>query len=206
MTSGSVVDGRACSRTKSWARPHSAGRRPLPIVRHLLQGAGRRRRQQQHQGHVAVDARADGRDARCADAQGARHDPRAAGRRRRASAAGCASSSSGSATAWYGYGWRSYDYAGHHIVGHRGGISGYRSLILFDPAEEERRGRAVEQQYEPARRPRVRGDGHDLSACRSATGWSSTTGPATRTAEIAATDPQAESGSGDAPAERAKRR
>jgi len=36
-------------------------------------------------------------------------------------------------TAWYGYGWRSYDYAGHHIVGHRGGINGYRSLILFDP-------------------------------------------------------------------------
>jgi beta-lactamase class C len=36
--------------------------------------------------------------------------------------------------AWYGYGWRSYDYAGHRIVGHRGGINGYRSLILFDPA------------------------------------------------------------------------
>jgi beta-lactamase class C len=36
----------------------------------------------------------------------------------------------------YGYGWRSYDYAGHHIVGHRGGVSGYRSLILFDPAKK----------------------------------------------------------------------
>ena len=35
---------------------------------------------------------------------------------------------------YYGLGWRSYDYAGHHIVGHRGGIAGYRSLILFDPA------------------------------------------------------------------------
>ncbi|HEU4704201.1 MAG TPA: serine hydrolase domain-containing protein [Sphingomicrobium sp.] len=33
----------------------------------------------------------------------------------------------------YGYGWRSYDYAGHRIVGHRGGVNGYRSLILFDP-------------------------------------------------------------------------
>ena len=39
-------------------------------------------------------------------------------------------------TAWYGLGWRSYDYAGHHIVGHRGGINGYRSLILFDPAKK----------------------------------------------------------------------
>jgi beta-lactamase class C len=37
--------------------------------------------------------------------------------------------------AWYGYGWRSYDYAGHRIVGHRGGVSGYRSLIMFDPAK-----------------------------------------------------------------------
>ncbi|HET9810503.1 MAG TPA: serine hydrolase domain-containing protein [Sphingomicrobium sp.] len=39
-------------------------------------------------------------------------------------------------TAWYGYGWRSYDYAGHRIVGHRGGVNGYRSLILFDPAKK----------------------------------------------------------------------
>ncbi len=35
---------------------------------------------------------------------------------------------------YYGLGWRSYDYAGHHIIGHRGGVNGYRSLILFDPA------------------------------------------------------------------------
>jgi beta-lactamase class C len=39
-------------------------------------------------------------------------------------------------TAWYGHGWRSYDYAGHRIVGHRGGINGYRALILFDPAKK----------------------------------------------------------------------
>jgi beta-lactamase class C len=36
--------------------------------------------------------------------------------------------------ATYGLGWRIYDYAGHTIVGHRGGVKGYRSLILFDPA------------------------------------------------------------------------
>ena len=36
----------------------------------------------------------------------------------------------------YGYGWRSYDYAGHRIVGHRGGVNGYRSLILFDPQKK----------------------------------------------------------------------
>ena len=37
---------------------------------------------------------------------------------------------------YYGLGWRSYDYDGHHIVGHRGGVDGYRSLILFDPEEK----------------------------------------------------------------------
>ncbi len=37
------------------------------------------------------------------------------------------------ATAAYGLGWRIYDYAGHKVVGHRGGVTGYRSLILFDP-------------------------------------------------------------------------
>jgi beta-lactamase class C len=35
--------------------------------------------------------------------------------------------------AQYGYGWRNYDYAGHRLIGHRGGVNGYRSLILFDP-------------------------------------------------------------------------
>ena len=35
--------------------------------------------------------------------------------------------------AHYGLGWRSYDYAGHIIVGHHGGVAGYRSLIMFDP-------------------------------------------------------------------------
>lgn len=35
--------------------------------------------------------------------------------------------------AHYGLGWRIYDYAGHTVVGHRGGVRGYRSLIMFDP-------------------------------------------------------------------------
>ncbi len=36
-------------------------------------------------------------------------------------------------SASYGLGWRSFDYAGHRVVGHHGGVTGYRSLILFDP-------------------------------------------------------------------------
>ena len=37
---------------------------------------------------------------------------------------------------YYGLGWRTYDYEGHRIVGHRGGVDGYRSLILFDPEKK----------------------------------------------------------------------
>lgn len=36
----------------------------------------------------------------------------------------------------YGLGFRQSDYEGHHLVGHRGAVAGYRSLILFDPAEK----------------------------------------------------------------------
>jgi beta-lactamase class C len=34
----------------------------------------------------------------------------------------------------YALGWRVFDYAGNKVVGHHGGVRGYRSLILFDPA------------------------------------------------------------------------
>lgn len=38
-------------------------------------------------------------------------------------------------TAWtkYGLGWRIMDYAGHQVIGHHGGVKGYRSMIMFDP-------------------------------------------------------------------------
>jgi beta-lactamase class C len=36
----------------------------------------------------------------------------------------------------YGLGWRSFTYAGHALVGHRGLVNGYGSLILFDPADK----------------------------------------------------------------------
>ena len=34
-----------------------------------------------------------------------------------------------------------YDYSGHKVVGHRGGVEGYRALVLFDP--EQRSGIAM---------------------------------------------------------------
>jgi beta-lactamase class C len=36
----------------------------------------------------------------------------------------------------YGLGWRIYEYAGHTIVSHRGGVTGYRSVIMFDPVKK----------------------------------------------------------------------
>jgi len=39
-------------------------------------------------------------------------------------------------TSSYGLGWRIFDYAGHKVVAHRGGVLGYRSLIMFDPARK----------------------------------------------------------------------
>lgn len=38
--------------------------------------------------------------------------------------------------AHYGLGWRVYDFDGRKVVGHRGGVEGYRSLVLFDPEAE----------------------------------------------------------------------
>lgn len=36
----------------------------------------------------------------------------------------------------YALGWRDYRYAGHRLVGHRGAVNGYRSLIIFDPEKK----------------------------------------------------------------------
>lgn len=36
----------------------------------------------------------------------------------------------------YGLGWRTYTYAGHKLVGHRGSVDGYGALILFDPVQK----------------------------------------------------------------------
>ncbi|HTU10504.1 MAG TPA: serine hydrolase domain-containing protein [Allosphingosinicella sp.] len=38
------------------------------------------------------------------------------------------------ASTQYGLGWRIMDYAGHRVIGHHGGVKGYRSMILFDPS------------------------------------------------------------------------
>lgn len=34
----------------------------------------------------------------------------------------------------YGLGWRSFNYAGHHLVGHSGAVDGFRATMIFEPA------------------------------------------------------------------------
>ena len=131
MSSGSVsLAGLEGSR--SWARPHSVGARPLPMVDtyYKVPGAGGVNSNIKDMSMwmlAQMGEMPDVLDNRVLNTIHAPYvvTPTERGRLRKFLER--------LGTAWYGFGWRSYDYAGHRIVGHRGGINGYRSLILFDP-------------------------------------------------------------------------
>ena len=134
MSSGSVSLAGIES-NRSWARPHSAGRRPWPMsdTYYKVPGAGGINSNIKDMAlwmEAQMGEMPDVVDARLLDTIHGRYveTPGERGRLRKFLER--------LGTAWYGYGWRSYDYAGHQIVGHRGGINGYRSLILFDPAKK----------------------------------------------------------------------
>jgi beta-lactamase class C len=134
MASGSVsMTGLQASR--SWAKPHSVGKRPLPIVDtyYKVPGAGGINSNIKDMAlwmEAQMGEMPDVIDGKVLDTIHAPYvvTPTERGRLRKFLER--------LGTAWYGYGWRSYDYAGHHIIGHRGGINGYRSLILFDPEKK----------------------------------------------------------------------
>ena len=134
MSSGSVSMAGLQSNA-SWAKPHSAGRRPEPIVDtyYKVPGAAVINSNIKDMAlwmEAQMGEMPDVLDSKVLDTIHAPYvvTPTERGRLRKfLERVG---------TAWYGYGWRSYDYAGHHIVGHRGGIRGYRSFILFDPAKK----------------------------------------------------------------------
>ncbi|HEX6604704.1 MAG TPA: serine hydrolase domain-containing protein [Sphingomicrobium sp.] len=134
MSSGSVSMAGLES-NRSWARPHSAGRKPLPMVDtyYKVPGAGGVNSNIKDMAlwMLAQMGEMPGvLDGKVLDTIHAPYvvTPTERGRLRKFLER--------LGTAWYGYGWRSYDYAGHRIVGHRGGINGYRSLILFDPQKK----------------------------------------------------------------------
>jgi beta-lactamase class C len=131
MASGSVSLAGLES-NKSWARPHTVGKRPLPMVDtyYKVPGAGGINSNIKDMSLwmlAQMGEMPDVLDGKVLDTIHAPYvvTPTERGRLRKFLER--------LGTAWYGYGWRSYDYAGHHIIGHRGGINGYRSLILFDP-------------------------------------------------------------------------
>jgi beta-lactamase class C len=119
----------------SWARPHSAGKKPLPMVDtyYKVPGAGGINSNIKDMSLwmlAQMGEMPDVLDAKVLDTIHAPYvlTPTERGRMRKFLER--------LGPAWYGYGWRSYIYAGHRIVGHRGGINGYRSLILFDPEKK----------------------------------------------------------------------
>jgi beta-lactamase class C len=134
MSSGSVsLAGLESNR--SWAKPHSAGRRPEPIVDTYYKvpaagGINSNIKDMALWMLAQMGEMPDVLDAKVLDTIHAPYvvTPTERGRLRKFLER--------LGTAWYGYGWRSYDYAGHRIIGHRGGIKGYRSLILYDPAKK----------------------------------------------------------------------
>jgi beta-lactamase class C len=120
---------------RSWARPHSVGRRPLPLVDtyYKVPGAGGVNSNIKDMALWMLAQMGEMPDVVDGKVLGTIHapyvkTPTERGRLRKFLER--------LGTAWYGYGWRSYDYAGHHIIGHRGGINGYRSLILIDPEKK----------------------------------------------------------------------
>ena len=131
MTSASVTI-RGLVHSRSWARPHSVGRRPLAVkdVYYKVPAAGG---VNSNIKDLAVWMLAQmGEMPRVLSPQllDKIHQPRVKTPGERARLRQFLERLG---EAQYGYGWRSYDYAGHHVIGHRGGVDGYRSLILFDP-------------------------------------------------------------------------
>ena len=134
MSSGSVSMAGLQS-NKSWAKPHSAGRRPEPIVDTYYKvpaaaGINSNIKDMALWMEAQMGEMPDVLDAKLLDTIHAPYvvTPTERGRLRKFLER--------LGTAWYGYGWRSYEYAGHRIIGHRGGIKGYRSFILFDPVKK----------------------------------------------------------------------
>ena len=131
MTSASMSR-EGLQRAKSWARPHSVGRRPLEVTDsyYRVPAAGGVNSNIKDMALWMIAQMGEMPDVLSPQVLATIHaplvpTPSERGRLRKFRER--------VEDAYYGYGWRSYNYAGHHIIGHRGGVNGYRSLILFDP-------------------------------------------------------------------------
>jgi beta-lactamase class C len=195
MTSGSVsLAGLESNR--SWAKPHTAGRKPLPIVDtyYKVPGAGGINSNIKDMALWMVAQMGEMPDVLDSKLLNTIHAPYVVtpterGRLRKFLER--------LGTAWYGLGWRSYDYAGHHIVGHRGGIAGYRSLILFDP---HKKSGVVALWNSNTNQPGgLEFEVMDQLYHLPFRDWMDLDNPKLAPDSIAANDPEPETGSGDAP-------
>ena len=120
---------------RSWARPHSAGRKPLPLIDtyYKVPAAGGINSNIKDLALWMLAQMGEMPDVLHPKVLDAIHAPYVVTPTERGRLRKFLERLN---KAWYGYGWRSYDYAGHRIIGHRGGINGYRSLILFDPQKK----------------------------------------------------------------------
>jgi beta-lactamase class C len=134
MTSASMTREGLVS-ARSWARPHSAGRRPLEVLEpyYRVPAAGGVNSNIKDMALWLIAQTGGMPSVLSPQLLGTIHQPvvKTPGERGR-----LRKFLERVGDAHYGLGWRTYNYAGHQIVGHRGGVSGYRSLILFDPARK----------------------------------------------------------------------
>ena len=131
MTSASVTR-EGLESSKSWARPHSVGRRPLEVsdAYYKVPAAGGINSNIKDMALWMIAQMGEMPDVLSPKVLNTIHAPLVSTPGERGRLRKFAERVH---DPYYGYGWRSYDYAGHHIIGHRGGVNGYRSLILFDP-------------------------------------------------------------------------
>ena len=134
MTSASVTR-EGLMNSKSWAHPHNAGRREIELSDNYYRvpAAGGVNSDIKDMTLWMLAQMGEMPDVISPNVLNALHSPmvKTPNERRRLHMPADPLES-----AWYGFGWRSYDYGGHLIVGHRGGVDGYRSLILFDPKKK----------------------------------------------------------------------
>ncbi|HET7708910.1 MAG TPA: serine hydrolase domain-containing protein [Sphingomicrobium sp.] len=134
MTSASISRA-GLTQAKSWARPHTVGRRPVDVADtyYRVPAAGGVNSNIKDMALWMIAQMGEIPDVLSPRLLETIHAPivQTPGERRR-----MRKFLERVGDPYYGYGWRSYNYAGHRIVGHHGGVNGYRSLIMFDPAKK----------------------------------------------------------------------
>lgn len=131
MTSASVSM-NGLERAKRWARPHSVGRRPRELndIYYRVPAAGGVNSDIKDMALWMLAQMGEMPGVLSPQLLATIHAPRVATPNERTR---LRKFRERLADPMYGLGWRTYQYGGHHVVGHRGGVDGYRSLILFDP-------------------------------------------------------------------------